>query len=91
VTLGDIRRPGDPAFVGITLAMGILSSGRGGDSPYGASGGTVGNNSGTAGQTNGASATGYGAGGGGGISSGSAGATAGGNGSGGLVIVWEYR
>ena len=81
------NQSGQPGGIGMAeIGQGFLWSGQGGSSPYGAggaaqSGGGPGPN---------AAATGYGAGGGAAHAVSGCPAYAGGNGSGGLVLVWEY-
>jgi hypothetical protein len=89
-TNGTINRPGDVSVTGIALAFGIVHSGKGGSSLYGAAGGPSFINGGSNGSVAGVAATGKGAGGSGAVASGTGAAAAGGDGSDGLIVIWEY-
>jgi hypothetical protein len=92
---GDVNVPGEPgdaSFVVVISGAVMARGGKGGGSKFGGGGLAPGATSGSAGGANGASATGRGAGGSGGFSINAGGLwNAGANGTGGLVVITEFR
>lgn len=87
-TGADVGYLGESGTPGITYSSSVALSGRGGISPLGSSGASIGSNGSSV--NTGVSATGYGAGGGGALGVASGVSAAGGNGAPGLIIVSEY-